>query len=318
MLGVKRLLRSILYSLIDIVAVAALKFLSLILSLLPNFISLRLIYLCCLLFVALKPKFNKYALKNLKIAFPDIPESEHKKILHGYYLEQSRMARDSLILPKISKDYINQNIHFHNEREHALLRKNSKTGILIATGHLGSYEMHAYSAAMLGYPLSFVVRNFALPRLDKWWCKMREKSGNKVINRDGAYKEIVKTLINGRDVGILFDQNVTREHAIFVPWFGLEAATTKGLALAAIKTKAPVVVSVLCFDKENNRYNLLWERCDVEKIYEDPDLTFKEKLHAITSEATDKFTEMIRQYPDQWFWIHRRWKTRPDGGKYDY
>src|SRR5690606_20029609 len=105
---------------------------------------------------------------------------------------------------------------------------------MMATGHLGSFELLAHCVSMYGFPISFVVRPFKLERLNAWWSGIREAAGNRAIARSGAFKEILKELTSGRDVAVLFDQNVTRNHAVFVDWFGRPAATTRTVALAAL------------------------------------------------------------------------------------
>lgn len=164
--------------------------------------------------------------------------------------------------------------------------------------------------ALKGLPLSFVVRNFKLPRTDKWYQSIREAKGNRVISRTGAFPKIIKALREKRLVGLLIDQNVRREHAVFVDWFGQKAATSKSIALAALKTHAPVVVASILADG-NGYYIPIIESCNLEPIYSSKELSHNDKILLITQEISTIFENMIRRYPEAWFWMHKRWRTRP-------
>ena len=185
-------------------------------------------------------------------------------------------------------------------------------GIVYATGHLGSFELLAHAGPMFGYPMSFVVRNATLPNVDAWWRRQREGNGNRVINRKGAVREIMTELDKGRDVGILFDQNVRRAHAVFVPWFGLPAATTKTVALVALRCEAPVAVAAVRY-LGNERYRIEAKDFDFSAVYTDQTLTNDQKIERITAVVSAEFERLIRLSPQEWFWMHRRWKTRPEG-----
>ena len=162
--------------------------------------------------------------------------------------------------------------------------------------------------SVLGFPLSFVIRNFKSEKIDNWWNARRGKLGNKNINRRGAFRELVRELKRGFDVGILFDQNVKRSHAVFVPWFGKNAATAKSLALAALETEALVVVVSLKTLAIDSYYMDVIE-CDFSHIYSDETLSRQEKILQITTIVSKHYEKMIQDFPEGWFWMHRRWKT---------
>ncbi|MCB0319590.1 MAG: hypothetical protein KDD60_01615 [Bdellovibrionales bacterium] len=296
--------------------VLCVKLFALFIRTLPPAIALKLIQILVKIGVTLQPKFQRIGMKNLQTAFPSLPEHDHHRLLEEHYRELARLIRDSFSLRTFDKLWFERCVSFPEKERYLELHKNSQTGILIATGHLGSFELLAHCAALLDSPLSFVVRSFRPKALNDWWCSERESLGNKVINRSGAFKEIVRTLRSGRDVGILFDQNVTRNHAVFVPWFSELAATTRALALAGIQLQAPIVVSALCYagttKNGEDSYTLYWRKCPVEEIYQNSTLTREEKVERITSLASQMFIELINQHPAQWFWLHRRWRTKPE------
>jgi Kdo2-lipid IVA lauroyltransferase/acyltransferase len=146
-----------------------------------------------------------------------------------------------------------------------------------------------------------------LPLFTKWWWNRRETFGNQVFDRKGGFKEIVSRLRDGQDVGVLIDQNVKRDHATFIDFFNQKAATTKGLGLAIMRTGSPVVFG-LSAPAGNNFYKLTWKR-----IIPSETGSLDDKINSILKQMHDILADFIRQYPEQWFWIHRRFKTKPEG-----
>lgn len=259
------------------------------------------------------PSYRKVTRINLNIAFPDLSNIEREKILRESVTSLATAVSDFIRFSKITPQWVESRVEFPFLAKYKKLKEShSSTGLLVATGHLGSFELQAYMMSVLGYPLSFVVRNFKLPMLDRWWNKRREKYGNRVLNRSGAFRRIVRELKQGRDVGVLFDQNVKRSHAVFVPWFSKEASTTKSLALAALETKAKVVVVGL-ITKGFDKYRMEVIECDFSSIYSDKTLKRSEKVFEITKEISFQYQKLIKQYPAGWFWMHRRWKTQAQG-----
>ncbi len=295
---------------IDLITTIAVRTFIGILSIIPD--KARVWFLDQLLFwfTFLLPSYRKVSRINLKIAFPDLSEPKREKILRESFTSLAIAISDFVRFPRITPEWIKSHVEFpYLEKYKKLKASETTTGLLVATGHLGSFELQAYMMSVLGYPLSFVVRNFKLPLLDRWWNGRREKYGNRVLNRAGAFRRIVKELKQGRDVGVLFDQNVKRSHAVFVPWFSKEASTTKSLALAALETKAKVVVVGLItigFDK----YRMEVIECDFSSIYESKALKRSEKVLEITKEISSRYQTLIEQHPEGWFWMHRRWKTQ--------
>ena len=113
-------------------------------------------------------------------------------------------------------------------------------------------------------------------------------------------------------MALLFDQNVRLGHAVFVDFFGVKAATTKAVALAALRNGAPLIVSSIAYLGQD-RYRLDAVECDLKAILEDNALSTDDKVFRITQIATSHFEKMVREFPEGWFWLHRRWKTRPEG-----
>lgn len=269
-------------------------------------------YLVLRVLFALAPRHRRVALDNLAAAYP---ESSIEWRVHTYQECLWSLARvfvDFARLPTLTPEWVNAHVECaFLPRYRELKAAHPSTGVLIATGHLGSFELLAHCMPMWGHPLAFVVRNFKVESIDSWWTASRERWGNKVIKRRGAFKEVFRRLSDGQDVAILFDQNVTKNHATFVPWFGKFAATTKTPALAALRTGCPVVVAAIV-TLPGDRYQVLAEECPIDHIRDDPSLTLEEKVDHITSLLSARYEAFIRTQPGSWFWFHRRWRTRPD------
>jgi KDO2-lipid IV(A) lauroyltransferase len=225
--------------------------------------------------------------------------------------EIARLVADTVRLPRLDQQWVREHVSFPNlplylER----LRAQEGRGVVIATGHLGSFELMGHAIGLMGYPLAAVARRFRSPLLDRWWTGLRQASGNQIIDRKGAFKEMINVIQSGRSVAVLFDQNVTRNHAVFVDWFGEIAATTKSVALAALRAEVALFVASMKY-VGNDRYEIDAVECDCSDVYRDDALSTDEKVRVITQRLSDHYCHMVAEFPEGWFWMHRRWKTRP-------
>lgn len=264
------------------------------------------------------PSFKRVSLKNIALVFPDKDEAFHQEIYQRSFDNLARVLVDFARLHTLSLEWIRTHVSCSFLPRFLELKSQANgKGVLIATGHLGSFELMAHSIGMLGHPISFVVRNFNLPRLDAWWTKNREQSGNKVIFRQGAVKKVFASIQDGRDVALLFDQNVKRNHAVFVPWFGKSAATTMTIGISAVRLEAKLVVCSMHYVGDD-KYDIDAEECCCDDIYRDETLSTDAKVALVTERATKIFERMILRSPEGWFWMHRRWKTQPEGIREDF
>ncbi|MCB0354299.1 MAG: lysophospholipid acyltransferase family protein [Bdellovibrionales bacterium] len=258
----------------------------------------------------LRPSLTAVAEKNLKIAFPDFGAEERKTLLRESISAHSRLIVDSARLARYDKTWVSKHLEFENQAAFEALKKNHKTGVVVATGHLGSFELLAHGAALLGFPLAFVVRNFAIEALDQWWISIREAHGNIVLNRSGALKRAIRLIRDGTDVAFLFDQNVTRNLAVFPKFFSQPAAVTRAVAVTVLKTGAPLIVAGLVRTGEQN-HKIVWKQCQTEDVIHNETLSHETKVEQITARASTLFEGFVKLSPAEWFWFHRRWKTRP-------
>jgi len=298
---------------LDLVAYVSVRTLFGVLALLPQGMRVGLFSRLFRLAFVLIPKLRKTSLANLQIAFPGkSPEWRHS-LLRANCDEMGRLLADMVRLPSLDADWAREHVRCEILPHYVERLVHGRTGVLIATGHLGSFELLGHAIGLFGYPLSAVARKFRSQRLDQWWTSLREARGNTIIDRRGAFKAMVADIQAGRSVAVLFDQNVTRNHAVFPTWFGVPAATTKALALAAIKTEAPLFVASMRY-RGGDAYSIEAVECETGDVYGDDSASLDEKVLRLTQRLSDHYCRMIEGFPEGWFWLHRRWKTRPSEG----
>lgn len=299
--------------LIEIIALAFLRGTCALVAALPVEVSVRFFEVLLRFVVPLSSKYRNVALKNLQIAFPGKSDEERQEVFRKSFSHLARVFVDFCRLPRLGPDWVLRHVECSLlDRYKQIKQENPERGIVLATGHLGSFELLAHCMPMFGHPISFVVRNFKMKRLDYWWTKAREAYGNKVLSRRGAFALATKELSSGRDVAILFDQNVTIKHAVFVDWFGIKAATSKLPAIAALRGESPVIVASIEY-VGSDRYRINAVECDFSALYKSQDFSSDEKIEKITACISQEYEKMIRAQPEAWFWLHRRFRTRPLG-----
>src|SRR5204863_2585324 len=247
-------------------------------------------------------------LYNLRMVFPELSEEERERILRGSFQNLGRLLVEFTHFPELNKGNIAQHV-VHDGLENYLEGLRRGRGVIFMTAHFGAWELSSFAHALYGYPLKFIVRPIDNPRVEELISDYRTLSGNVPIQRRSAARDIMKALRRNEAVGILFDQNTTRSEGVFAEFFGIPAATTPSIALFALRTGAAVVPGFLIWDETLRKHRL---RLDPPaKLIETGDLD-----HDVI-ENTKLFNRIlenyVRQYPDQWLWIHRRWKTRPEG-----
>ncbi len=178
-------------------------------------------------------------------------------------------------------------------------------GVLVLTAHIGNWEFLSLVAGMLGYPMSAVYRPFDFAPLDDFFVGLRSRYGVKLFPKTSATRSVLRSLKNKELVGILLDQNTGVHRGVFADFLGRSACTNKGLAILALATGAPVVPVFLIREKDGFR---------VEFGAEIPLINTGDRssdIAANTAQYNRIIASRILRYPDQWFWVHRRWKTLP-------
>jgi Kdo2-lipid IVA lauroyltransferase/acyltransferase len=251
---------------------------------------------------------RRAGMKNLALAFPQMSDEERIRILRGCFQNIGRLLVEFSHFPQLNRENITSYVVVDGF-EHYQESASRGRGIIYLTGHVGAWELGSFSQSIFGYPLKFVVRPIANARVEQLISQYRMLGGNAPIHRRNAAREILQALRNNEAVGILFDQNTTRDEGVFANFFGIPAATTPAIATFALRTGAAVVPAFLIWDEKIHKHRLTFE----------PALTLIETgdrardIVANTNRFNQVLERYVRTYPDQWLWIHRRWKTRPDG-----
>jgi KDO2-lipid IV(A) lauroyltransferase len=177
------------------------------------------------------------------------------------------------------------------------------------TGHLGAWELSSFYHSLMGHPMGMVIRRLDNRRLDEYVNGIRCLHGNQVLHKDDFGRGLLTAMHAGRTVGILMDTNMTPPQGAFVKFFGMDACTATGLAHVARKTGAAVLPGFMVWEPAEGKYVLHFG----EEIAIPHTGDAQADILAGTQLCTAAIEGWIRRYPDQWLWIHRRWKTRPAG-----
>jgi Kdo2-lipid IVA lauroyltransferase/acyltransferase len=259
---------------------------------------------------ALRPGLRTIAAKNLELAFPDMTESERRRIVRNMVRQVGWMAGEFSQLPRYSRKNIEKIVVLDGLENFQAARKLGK-GVLFLTGHMSAWELAPFAQALYGNPLHFLVRPVTNSRVDDLINHYRCLSGNQPVDKNRSARAILKILAQGGTVGILSDHNTAGEEGIFVNFFGIPAATTSGLARIALRTDAAVVPGFLAWDENLRKYRLGLQPAVPLIRTGDEEFDVREN----TARFNRIIEDCIRNYPDQWFWLHKRWKTRPPGAE---
>lgn len=290
------------------------------LKLIPHSLRIKLFELVIKTIFALDKSLYRVSYKNLSLVFPDKDLTWQNEVLRRMQFQFALSLADYFRLDQLSLDWVDAHIDFPERAQTLAIRERHRPrGTIFVTGHLGSFDLLAHVYALKIHPLSFIVRNFKLSRLDRVVHIQRELNGNVIIDRKGAFEKVISNLKAGIDVGMLFDQNVTRNHAVFVNFFGRLAATTKTIGIAALRTGAPIVATCIFTKKDqNDKYQVDIKECEYSDIANNSALSSEQKVFQITERLTRIFEKMVLDHHDSWFWMHRRWKTTPEGVEEDF
>jgi Kdo2-lipid IVA lauroyltransferase/acyltransferase len=245
------------------------------------------------------------AIENLRLAFPDWGDARLLHVARGVYVHFCRMLFDILWFSARSNERLLRSVEFIG-REHGEAALASGRGVLFVTCHMGNWEIFAVAQSLVHKAVGVVARPLDNPELDARLCGFRGRGGNTVIYKKNALSQIMRTLRGGGGIAILIDQNVQEKDGIFVDFFGRKAATTTVAAAVALKTNCLIVTvhAVLRPDGFN-------------ALYYDPPLEWTTSgdraadIARLTQLLTGRIEGWIRETPEQWLWMHRRWKTRP-------
>jgi len=256
----------------------------------------------------LLPRLQKTAEFNLQLAFPDWTDAQRKEVTRKMVRNLGWMAAEFAHFPSLTKDNIDQVVILEGH-EHFLEGQRRSKGVLYLTGHIGAWELSSFAHALYGYPLHYMARPLDNKRLDALINQYRCSSGNRPIFKNESARVMLRILKDCGTVGILADQNTMPEEGVFIDFFGKSACTTTGIARVALHTGAAVVPGYAYWDDTIRKYRLRFEP--------PVELVRTGDTERDVFENTQRFAKVIeaiiRKHPDQWVWVHKRWKTRPKG-----
>lgn len=253
-------------------------------------------------------KLRRVGMRNLGMAFPEKSIRERRKILRGVFTSLGRQLAEVCLFPRYTCENVSRVVIYDGYENFQQAAKRGK-GVLFLTGHLGGWELSAFAHALYGHPLHFVMRPLDNPYLDHMVRDYRTMHGNIPILKDDPVRELLRAMKEGATVGILMDTNMMPPQGVFVNFFAIPACTPSGLARIALRTDAAVVPGFTVWDPALRKYRLRFDPA-LELVRTGDN---EADILANTQLFTDVIEDFVRQYPDQWLWVHRRWKTRPPG-----
>ena len=249
------------------------------------------------------PRLRRTAERNVRMALPALSTAEQTRIVAGSFHSIARVLVALSRFPQIDAQNISEWIRYDGF-EHFEAAMQGGRGVLFATAHLGNWELSAFAHAILAQqPMHVVVRALDNPRIDSLVAGRRTLSGNSVIEKRDYARGILRALGRNQAVGVLIDQNAGLREGIFIDFFGIQACVATGFAKLAAHSGAPIIPGFALWSESERRYIL--------KFY--PPIHATGDAEADTRALHAQLESVIRQYPDQWLWMHRRWKTRPPG-----
>jgi Kdo2-lipid IVA lauroyltransferase/acyltransferase len=275
---------------------------------LPRGVARGLAVLVARVLYAVLPKLRRTAEFNLRLAFPEWDEAQRQSTIRGMVRNLGWMAAEFARLPRLSKENIEEVVVLDGH-ENFLEGQRRGKGVLYLTGHIGAWELSSFAHALYGFPLHYMARPLDNARVDAFVNRYRCLSGNQPIFKNESARVMLKIFREAGTVGILADQNTMQNEGVFVEVFGKTACTTTGIARVALHTDAAVVPGYAWWDESIGKYRLRFEPA-VELVRTGDS---EGDIFLNTQKFAKVIEEIIRKHPEQWVWVHARWKTRPKG-----
>jgi KDO2-lipid IV(A) lauroyltransferase len=253
-------------------------------------------------------RLREVGMQNLALAYPEMEVAERAAILRGVYRSLGWQIGEFCKMSGYTEEQASGFIRYDGLERFLAAREKGK-GVLVLTGHLGAWELSSFYHSLMGYPMSLVIRRLDNPLVDAFVNRIRCMHGNRVIHKDDFARGLLTSMSRGETVGILMDTNMTPPQGVFVPYFGVEACTASGLARVAMKSGAAVLPGFLLWERTEKRYVLRFGP-ELELVTTGDAAS---DVVANTALFTSTIEAYVRRYPEQWLWVHRRWKTRPEG-----
>ncbi len=244
------------------------------------------------------------AMGNLRRAYPEKTEQQIKAIAQEVFRNLGKLLYELCWSTCLQNGELARHVKVQGTAHLSEAYKMGK-GSLVLTAYFGNWELMPILGSLTGYPFSIVYRPLDAKPLENFIVKSRTRFGGYMIPKKRALRKILRGLERKEMVALLMDQNVSRHEGVFAPFFDRPACTNKGLALLALRTGAPVIPAFV-LRKERGFEGLILPEILLVRTGD------REKDLEINTLAYNRVIEsLVRQYPEQWFWVHRRWNTQP-------
>lgn len=254
-------------------------------------------------------RHRRVADENLRHAFPHLNDVSIKQLVRDSYEHLLLMVVEIIRIPRVLHGstidkYLGYAVPADYEKAIALVR--SGRPILALTGHFGNWEILSYAFGLLGFRGSLIARRLDNPFLDRFVTQFRRKTGQQILDKSQDYAKIQSTLAGGGYLGVVGDQDAG-SRGLFVPFLGRPASTFKSIALLSLEYSAPIIVFGAARVGRPMKYVIYLE--DI--IYPEKCALERDPMRAITERYSDALERIVRRHPEQYFWVHRRWKNQP-------
>jgi KDO2-lipid IV(A) lauroyltransferase len=245
---------------------------------------------------------RRIAMSNMAMALPSKPIEERRTVVRGVFSHFGSVLLELIKIGTLTNGEILERIE--SEGEERIRQAHARgRGVLLFTGHFGYWEVGAIALALRVQPMAVMARPLDNPYLHDMLERIRTRSGNAVIYRQGAIRKVLQELAANRAVAILIDQHLHTPDAVYVDFFSRPAATTNALAAVAMRTGAPVIPA-FALPLPDGRYRLVYEHA-----VEPPSSDSPDAVREFTQRCTDVLEMYIRRHPELWLWMHRRWRA---------
>lgn len=257
------------------------------------------------------PRLRKTAERNLEIAMPELDADRRKEIISGTFGSLGRQMGLVAHFPKFEPEDIRDLVEVVGKEENFDPSYAKGRGVLFFTGHFGSWEVFSLLPAAYGLDMNILVRRIDNPLVEEFVDSLRTRFGAVTLGKRRSGRRLYRILENGGLLGMLADLNAQLHDGVFIDFFGVPAATTKSIAKIALKTGAEVLPAFAVWEERKKKY----------VVYLEPPIKYstdgdqEANIIGLTRQITESVERYARKYPEQWLWIHKRWKTRPEGEK---
>jgi Kdo2-lipid IVA lauroyltransferase/acyltransferase len=259
---------------------------------------------------ALAGGLRRTGMRNLELAFPEMNEAERKRLLRGSFVALGRQLGEVSKFPRATPERLREVVEYDGEDVKLLdVARERGRGVIFLTSHLGAWELLCFAHSVFYEPISFLVRPIDNPRIAALVARLRTRFGNQPIDKKAAARTALRLLRQGGTLGVLADLNTQEREGVFVPFFGHLACTTAGVATLALRTDATVIP--VCAPWDEGRKKFVFHGGPVIELVRTGDDARDIEIN--TANFTAAIERHVRMFPDQWLWIHKRWKTRPPG-----